>query len=96
MINMSPHNWGAKKDRISEGDSAWLLFSVGPDGFAGQRDGKTYGAWNYNDNLKLTLWRTYDPTNGTISPGNIFGGQWGIEKAGITVEEKSHIDIIGY
>ncbi len=50
---------------------AWFLTSKGPDGFttplpAGFSDGRNPNDW---------LWLIYDPTNGTVSPGQIIRSQ---------------------
>jgi type II secretion system protein G len=45
----------------------WLLYSVGPD-----KD-------EFNDGGAMAVYRDYDPTNGTISIGNIFRTQAGVD-----------------
>jgi prepilin-type N-terminal cleavage/methylation domain-containing protein len=67
--------------RITEQDAGYLLVSVGPDGYLGQA-GVPYG-WPYPADhpwtTQGTVYRIYDPTNGTISIGNIYGGTRGVE-----------------
>ena len=51
----------------------WLLVSKGPDGSnaplpVGFADGNSQNDW---------LWQLYDPTNGTISTGDVIRGQAG-------------------
>jgi len=48
----------------------YLLVSVGPDGYLGTGP-NNYG-WPALPSLRLTIFRPYDPTNGTISDGNIY------------------------
>lgn len=63
----------------------WRLASVGPD----QEylvEGAPAGPWNPNPNVEKGCDIPYDPTNGTVSPGNIFRTQKygdGIGKADI-------------
>jgi prepilin-type N-terminal cleavage/methylation domain-containing protein len=66
----------------------WGLMSVGPDGLFGART----GLGNYPPRLRLsqdssnTWWDEYDPTNGTISSGNI----WRFQRNGATGNEAFH------
>lgn len=48
----------------------YLLVSVGPDGYLGA--GPNNFGWPSPVQLRLTIFRPYDPTNGTISDGNIY------------------------
>ena len=66
----------------------WALMSVGPDGLFGART----AMGNYPPRLRLsqddsnTWWDEYDPTNGTISSGNI----WRFQRNGATGNEAFH------
>ena len=50
----------------------WLMISVGPDGYLGVLPGGGPGGYPPQGLAKLTFKKVYDPTNGTISRGNIF------------------------
>jgi prepilin-type N-terminal cleavage/methylation domain-containing protein len=52
-------------------DYGWLLASVGPDGVIGAPT-NAYLDYPYQGGARLTAWYVYDPTNGTISYGNIY------------------------
>lgn len=63
-------------ETLSTSYSNWLLVSVGPDSELSE-----YGNWGnlpYTSEFKARFWLDYDPTNGTISIGNLFRGA-GIE-----------------
>ncbi len=56
----------------SKNGAQWVLISVGPDGYYGQGStlqGNVPG--NPDNSYQNTYKRTYDPTNGTLSLGNI-------------------------
>lgn len=67
--------------RRDAGARYWLLLSVGPDGYIGVNDAGNPG--DYPDQpvamgLDHTIYFEYDPTNGTIGPGNIYRMQGGL------------------
>jgi len=68
--NREPGAWNASY-------ASWLLVSVGPDNDIGT-GGLNIGNFPYSTPLEyrgfLNLLHDYDPTNGTISPGNIYRG----------------------
>ena len=49
----------------ASGSGGWVVWSVGPDGFSWASFDWSTGGWPV---VKMTI---YDPTNGTISPGDI-------------------------
>jgi len=53
------------------GAGGWALVSVGPDGFMGQI-GNQGMLPNPGDPIEGTLRFDYDPTNGTVSTGNVY------------------------
>lgn len=55
--------------------AGWLLVSVGPDGYLGLTTPK-YG-WPSIEAMRASIFFVYDPTNGTVSTGNIYAGQIG-------------------
>lgn len=64
--------------QVTEEEAGWLLVSVGPDNHFGLFD--QTGGWPYNryeNAYKQTIYYPYDPTNGTLSSGNIYSGQIG-------------------
>jgi prepilin-type N-terminal cleavage/methylation domain-containing protein len=67
----------------SPGVVGWILVSVGPDGYLGENSNQECGGCPSKFILRGTVRRAYDPTNGTISTGNIYYGQLhGSENAG--------------
>lgn len=66
---------------VSPDDAGWILVSVGPDGYLGDQTfgGRSNGGWPVapTELLYSTYFVPYDPTNGTVSTGNIFTGQIG-------------------
>jgi type II secretion system protein G len=77
------------KDKLlSPQDAGWMLVSVGPDGFYGvgrsslSPSGGIAG-WPFRTDLWGTNIYPYDPTNGTVSSGNIYAAQvGGVDEAG--------------
>ncbi len=74
--------------RVSPEQAGWILVSVGPDGWLGATDTAT-GPPETPFDMRGTVYTPYDPTNGTVSTGNIYTGQkatmdqfgpWFIEK----------------
>lgn len=61
--------------RVCPEEIGWLLVSVGPDGFIGNYKGEN--GWPYSKPLYDTMHCVYDPTNGTISSGNIYWNRQG-------------------
>lgn len=68
--------------RVKEDETPYILVSVGPDTYLGPVI-LIYG-WPTPANEPLTVMGSvfinYDPTNGTRSIGNIYGGQLGVEQ----------------
>jgi len=67
---------------VGPNDLGWMTVSVGPDGVIGQlNSGDQYG-WPWAGKpLKGSMNNCYDPTNGTISAGNIYySGVLGMDK----------------
>lgn len=70
----------------------YLVVSVGPDGYigawtAGRNDPN---GWPVSgDNRDYTVYNTYDPTNGTVSAGNIYLGNQlgGLDQTGAKLEK---------
>ncbi len=64
---------------------AWALYSKGPDGITnlpvGFADGTGVNDW---------LWQLYDPTNGTVSPGEVIRGQAG------DINQKGYDVVVAY
>jgi len=57
--------------RVPEGGAGWLLVSVGPDTYLGAIDNSC--ACPLGDiRTRGTVYFVYDPTNGTVSKGNIY------------------------
>ena len=50
----------------------WMLVSVGPDKYFGLTSMGMPGSYPYDLMTAMSGWDMYDPTNGTISLGNIF------------------------
>ncbi|MCL5271461.1 MAG: prepilin-type N-terminal cleavage/methylation domain-containing protein [bacterium] len=76
--------------RVDPDQAGWLLFSVGPDNFIGKlysaNDNKP-GGYPNSIGAMGTVFRSYDPTNGTISTGNIYtGSRGGMDNAGAMLE----------
>ncbi len=67
--------WGlGTRNAVNDGE--WLLLSVGPDGYIGVKSyegGTTEGYYPHQGllNYEDAPYMVYDPTNGTLSPGNI-------------------------
>ncbi len=55
-------------------DVGWILVSVGPDGYLGENINQECGSCPSRFILRGTVRRAYDPTNGTVSTGNIYSG----------------------
>ena len=64
---------------------AWFLVSKGPDGAQGPLPSGFADGTNAND----WLWQLYDPTNGTVSKGDVIRGQ-----AGVINEKGYGIDVL--
>ena len=83
--------------QVSPDQAGWLLVSVGPDKYLGPA--KNVGGWpkpaNYEVDFYVrgTIFFPYDPTNGTISYGNIYAGQvGGVENAGNELYKRTHVE----
>lgn len=69
-------------DRSQMVSRSWILVSRGPDGVFSidlERDMPSDTALKRNEANRILTAKTYDPTNGTVSAGDIFrlgGGQW--------------------
>ena len=64
--------------RRDAGVSLWMLLSVGPDGYIGVSDTGIPGGYPPSPPLLVfSINREYDPSNGTISRGNIYRLQGG-------------------
>lgn len=76
--------------KVSPGQAGWLLVSVGPDKWLGATDNSCGTDPATPFELRGTCYVPYDPTNGTISIGNIFAGQvGGMDEAGNKITERS-------
>ncbi len=72
------YRWSFRPERqVDIGGAGWTLVSVGPDGWLGAYDAST-GEPLTPFELRGTVYIPYDPTNGTISSGNIYGSQAGM------------------
>jgi type II secretion system protein G len=61
--------------RVADKGAGWMLLSVGPDGYLGSVDTAcdcSLGPPGQTSIYRGTLYYVYDPTNGTISFGNIY------------------------
>lgn len=63
----------------------WTLFSVGPDSYVGNTGMPNQGQYptTTNPRVQNTYWVMYDPSNGTVSSGNIFRFQGNLEQKDI-------------
>lgn len=85
LINSRHKFWPERQ--VSPDDAGWLMVSVGPDKYLGAIDNT--GGWPSTFLMRGTVFYTYDPTNGTGSVGNIYGGQkGGLENAGQILYDK--------
>ncbi|MEN6626472.1 MAG: prepilin-type N-terminal cleavage/methylation domain-containing protein [Candidatus Sumerlaeia bacterium] len=76
--------------KVSPEQAGWLIVSVGPDQWLGATDNAcgTYPATPFE--MRGTVYTSYDPTNGTLSIGNLFAGQvGGMDEAGQKLMERS-------
>lgn len=71
--------WGTGASSDSNGSiggqkvfGAWALYSYGPDMIVNL---PTSPAYSFGGNETDFMWQVYDPTNGTISPGEVIRGQ---------------------
>jgi len=53
-------------------DFGWMMVSVGPDGAIGAPIHNYPGGYSHQGKAIRTLYMVYDPTNGTVSFGNIY------------------------
>jgi prepilin-type N-terminal cleavage/methylation domain-containing protein len=68
---------------------SWMLISVGPDGFLGPLSDSFIDV-NTPFVLKGTIFLPYDPTNGSVSTGNIYGSDdGGLDYAGQRFSERA-------
>jgi prepilin-type N-terminal cleavage/methylation domain-containing protein len=73
--------------KVEPGTAGWILVSVGPNGFLGPVE--TSWGWPSTNSMRGAIFFPYDPSNGTVSAGNIYGGQiGGIGDAGIILYDK--------
>lgn len=82
-----PGSGNPRRTKLEE--SSYLLLSVGPDGYLGPI-GVNYG-WpmDSEESSRGTIYFVYDPTNGTISTGNIYSsGSRGSESTGPWLVER--------
>lgn len=76
-LQNAPHSiFGNPARRVSPDAAGYLLVSVGPDGFLGAT-GNTCNCPLGSLETRGTIRLVYDPTNGTKSSGNIYGGSSG-------------------
>jgi type II secretion system protein G len=81
--------------QIAVNSVGYLILSVGPDGYLGCLGSTNprydYG-WSTKWSLNLTIFNTYDPSNGTTSAGNIYYGSQlgGLDMTGTKLEELCH------
>lgn len=64
--------------RVQDEGAGWMMISVGPDGYLGAVDNSCacpLGPANSNA-LRGTIYYVYDPTNGTVSTGNIYNSSF--------------------
>jgi type II secretion system protein G len=72
---------------VNLNEVSWLVLSVGPDGFLGSFY-DTYSGVETPFELRGSIFLPYDPTNGTISTGNIYANNdWGMDYAGARLTE---------
>ncbi len=67
---------------ITPGEAGWMLVSVGPDGYLGANDfssgwPNTTAIADPPTGKQFSNTIVYDPTNGTVSLGNVYSGQMG-------------------
>ena len=81
LMNYNSFLMGHGVPPMSASDAGWILVSVGPDGFLGPptfADGWPVPADRFvRFATQSTLFVPYDPTNGSISSGNIYDAQVG-------------------
>lgn len=76
--------------QVSPAQAGWMLVSVGPDKWLGAIDNSSNDDPATPFELRGTIYMPYDPTNGTISSGNIWSGQYGgIDGAGNKLYERA-------
>ncbi len=76
--------------QISPEQAGWMLVSVGPDRWLGAIDNSGGSDPSTPFELRGTIYYTYDPTNGTVSTGNIWSGQYGgMDGAGNLLYERA-------
>jgi prepilin-type N-terminal cleavage/methylation domain-containing protein len=68
--------------QVKQNEVSWMMISVGPDGYLGAFS-DAYTGVSTPFQIKGTMYYPYDPTNGSVSTGNIYNsGNSGLDNAG--------------
>lgn len=77
--------------QVTPEQAGWMMVSVGPDRWLGAVDNSAGDDPATPFELRGTIYMPYDPTNGTISTGNIWAGQYGgMDEAGNRLYERAY------